>query len=52
MDIWRGARLADGLMLLAETELECKRTGAPQRLLCRRALFRLAELARIAEAGA
>jgi DNA polymerase-3 subunit delta len=52
MDVWRGAQLGDGLMLLAETELECKRTGAPQRLLCRRALFRVAELAGIAEAGA
>ena len=52
MEVWRGARLADGLMLLAETELECKRTGAPQRLLCRRALFRIAKLAGTAEAGA
>ena len=52
MDVWRGARLADGLMLLAETELECKRTGAPQRQLCQRALFRLAELTRTAEARA
>ena len=52
MDVWRGTRLADGLTLLAETELDCKRTGAPQRLLCQRALFRLAELARAAEARA
>ena len=52
MDVWHGTRLADALMLLAETELECKRTGAPQRLLCRRALFRVAELAGTAEAGA
>jgi DNA polymerase III subunit delta len=50
MDLWRGARLADGLALLTETELECKRTGAPQELLCQRALFRLAELARSVEA--
>jgi DNA polymerase-3 subunit delta len=51
MHLWRGARLADGLVLLTETELECKRTGAPQELLCQRALFRLAELARSAEAA-
>ena len=51
MDVWHEARLAEGLMLLADSELECKRTGAPQRLLCRRALLRLAELARTAEAG-
>jgi DNA polymerase-3 subunit delta len=52
MHLWHGARLADGLVLLTETELECRRTGAPQELLCQRALLRLAELARSAEVGA
>jgi DNA polymerase-3 subunit delta len=52
MDLWRGARLSDGLALLTETEIGCKRTGAPQELLCQRALFLLAELARSAEAEA
>ena len=46
MDLWDVARLTDGLLVLTNTELDCKRTGAPQKLLCQRALFRLAELAR------
>ncbi len=51
MDLWDAARLGDALMLLTETELECKRTGAPQELLCQRALFRLAQFARRAGGG-
>jgi DNA polymerase-3 subunit delta len=48
MDLWPARRLADGLVLLCETELDCKRTGAPQELLCQRTLFRLAHMARSA----
>lgn len=48
MNLWDAPRLGTGLMLLAEAELECKQTGAPQQLLCQRALFRLAQLPRSA----
>lgn len=51
MQIWDAARLGEGLMVLTETELDCKRTGAPQQLLGQRALFRLAELARAGQRG-
>ena len=45
MNLWDASRLGAGLMLLAQTELECKQTGAPQQLLCQRALVRLAAIA-------
>jgi DNA polymerase III subunit delta len=50
MDLWDTARLGEGLMVLTQAELDCKRTGAPQKLLCQRALFRVAILARSAAA--
>lgn len=46
MSLWRPERLAEAFLLLTETELQCKQTGAPQDLLCHRALFHLAKLAR------
>jgi DNA polymerase-3 subunit delta len=50
MDLWGVARLAEGLRALTIAEIDCKQTGAPQKLLCQRALFRLAELARASRA--
>jgi DNA polymerase-3 subunit delta len=46
---WRPELLANALALVAETELACKRTGAPQDLLCQRALFDVAEAVRAAQ---
>jgi DNA polymerase III subunit delta len=46
MDLWDVTLIGEGLLVLTYAELDCKRTGAPQKLLCQRALFRLAELAR------
>jgi DNA polymerase III subunit delta len=43
---WDRSRLAQALVLLADAELACKRTGAPQMLLCQRALLDIAEIAR------
>lgn len=43
---WRPELLAAAMALVAETELACKRSGAPQDLLCQRALFRLASMVR------
>lgn len=48
IQLWRPELLATALALVAETELTCKQTGAPQVLLCQRAFFRLAEIARAA----
>lgn len=42
---WSGARLAAALRMLTETEMEAKRTGAPQRELVERAAFRIAAAA-------
>ena len=46
---WRPELLANALALVADTELACKRTGAPQHLLCQRALFDVAEAVRAAQ---
>jgi DNA polymerase-3 subunit delta len=46
MQLWRPELLATALTLVAETELACKRTGAPQDLLCQRVFFRLAGIVR------
>jgi DNA polymerase-3 subunit delta len=45
---WRPELLANALGLVADAELACKRTGAPQDLLCQRALFDVAEAVRAA----
>ena len=46
LEIWRPAFIARGLAVLIEAEMDCKRTGAPQELLCHRALLNLCQLAR------
>jgi DNA polymerase-3 subunit delta len=43
---WNGASIAGACGFLAETERECKRTGAPADLLCRNAILSLARRAR------
>lgn len=42
---WRGAELAAGIDRLLEAELACKRTGAPDEALMRRACLEVARLA-------
>jgi DNA polymerase III subunit delta len=46
LKIWRGSALARGLQLTLEAELQCKRTGIPEELVCGRALLQIASLAR------
>ena len=46
LKIWRGNALARGLQLTLEAELQCKRTGIPEELVCGRALLQIASLAR------
>lgn len=41
---WTPARLAAALALVTEAELACKQTGAPQEMICHRALIRLGRL--------
>ena len=48
LQVWDPESLATAFTLVADAELACKRTGAPQDLLCQRAFIRLAELARSA----
>jgi DNA polymerase III subunit delta len=43
---WRPATIARALMIVIEAEMDCKRTGAPQELLCHRALLNLCQLGR------
>jgi DNA polymerase-3 subunit delta len=42
---WRAAALLDALLELHAAELACKRTGAPDRLICRAALARICDRA-------
>ncbi len=44
--VWTEARLATALSLLTETEIDCKSTGMPDAMLCRRVLMRIAQAAR------
>jgi DNA polymerase III subunit delta len=46
LKVWRGNVLARGLQLTLEAELQCKRTGIPEELVCGRALLQIASLAR------
>lgn len=46
LDVWTGPRLAAALVEVAEAELDCKRTGAPQDILCHAAFVRIARMAR------
>ena len=46
LKIWRGTALARGLQLTLEAELQCKRTGIPEELICGRVLLQIASLAR------
>ena len=41
MQIWRGERLAKALARATETELRCKETGQPDRLICERLFVEL-----------
>jgi DNA polymerase-3 subunit delta len=50
-EAWSGERLAWALGRLLETEANCKRTGAPQALLCERALSEIAARAARRPAG-
>lgn len=43
---WRSADLGRALDVLLETEIQCKTTGTPARLICSRAMLRLARAAR------
>ncbi len=43
---WRGKRLQNALELLQQADLECKSTGSPDQMICRRALMRLAAAGR------
>lgn len=43
---WTYAHLSQALGRLAETEADCKRTGMPDEVLCSRAFFHIARLAR------
>jgi len=45
LDVWNGPRLAAALVVLAETELNCKRTGAPHDILCHAAFVHIARMA-------
>lgn len=44
--IWQGGALARALQLTLDAELNCKRTGVPEDLICGRALLQIASLAR------
>lgn len=46
LKIWQGNTLARGLQLTLEAELQCKRTGIPDKVICGRALLQIASLAR------
>jgi DNA polymerase III subunit delta len=46
LDCWRPATIARALIIIIEAEMDCKETGAPQELLCHRALLNLCQLAR------
>lgn len=50
LDRWSEPRIARAIALLLEAEMECKTTGAPQEALCVRALLRIAQAARTADA--
>ncbi len=43
---WRGKRLAQALEILCDAEIECKSTGYPAPVICRRALMRIAAAGR------
>jgi len=43
---WQGKRLNQALQILCEAEIECKSTGAPAEIICRRALMRIAAATR------
>jgi len=45
---WPVAALADALDRLVDAEIACKRTGAPDRAICQRALMEAARLGRAA----
>jgi DNA polymerase-3 subunit delta len=46
LKIWQGDALTRGLQLTLEAELQCKRTGIPEELICGRTLLQIASLAR------
>ncbi len=46
VSIWTEARLATALSLLTDAEIDCKSTGMPDAMLCRRVLMRIAQAAR------
>ncbi|HEX4260076.1 MAG TPA: DNA polymerase III subunit delta [Acetobacteraceae bacterium] len=51
LGLWPGAALLPVMQHLLDAELACKRTGAPDALICRNAVFALARLAARRRAG-
>jgi DNA polymerase III subunit delta len=43
---WTVALIAEGLFIISQAEIDSKRTGAPQRLICERAFIDVANLSR------
>lgn len=44
--VWTETRLATALGMLTDAEIDCKSTGMPDQMLCRRVLMRIAQAAR------
>ena len=45
LNLWSRARLAQGMDMAVEAELDCKSTGLPAEAVCERAMMRIAHLA-------
>ena len=43
---WSPRRLGQAIEIVTQAELDCKSTGMPTRLICSRALMRIAQAAR------
>ena len=43
---WTPGRLGQAIAIITQAELDCKTTGMPTRVICSRALMRIAQAAR------